>query len=146
VPVSFIANTGVFMVRTMFLVAVLLVALFGSTAFSLAQDAKPAAPQIEGNYVCQGENPGGKDGYKGLVEVSKKRDTYLVRWSIGKQVHEGTGILQGDSLSVVYSAPDGVGLAVYKIEKTQDGYKLAGQWTSHPGNGTILREWWTAAK
>ena len=138
------------MVRTLALIAVVVVAALAST-FVLAEPAATAPPvapplAIEGNYKCLGENPGGKPGYQGVVEVSKKKDVYVVKWTIGKSVHEGSGILNGNMLSVGYKSPDGPGVAVYMIEKTPDGNKMAGQWTSHPSDGVILKESWTVLK
>lgn len=134
------------MIRNIILFTMLVVAAL-ATSFVWAEpgaEAKPLA--IEGNYKCVGENPGGKPGYQGLVEISKKKDVYIVKWTIGKGVHEGSGILAGNTLSVGYKSPDGIGVAVYQFEKTADGFKAMGQWTGHPTDGTILRESWSTLK
>src|SRR5262245_20248164 len=100
---------------------VLGVLLAGLVALGCPQkpDQAPAADKgddISGTYSCEGTVPGGKT-YKGTTTVAKKGDTYVLKWTIGGQTHEGTGLRNGDLLSVCWQSPQEVGIVVYKIEK-----------------------------
>jgi len=107
----------------------------------LASPAARAAdePSITGTYDCVGDNSGGGE-YKGKVTISKKGDTYILEWTIGKETHEGIGLLRGNTLSVSWATVvDGKavsGIVVYKVQKN----KLVGEWTPYPGNGKVLKE------
>jgi hypothetical protein len=95
-----------------------------------------AEPDITGKYNCEGSNPGGKM-YRGIVEITKKGDTYLVRWNLsGGDSYQGVGLLEGKTLAVSFNAGV-IGLAVYRVEK---GGKLVGRWTIGNGKGKVYTE------
>lgn len=102
-------------------------------------------PDLSGGYKCVGDAGGGKQ-YKGTVELTKEGDGYKVTWEIGKDKYTGTGLLEGNVLSVVYRQ-DGsdtfLGLAVYKVEKSG---KLIGRWTTVDAKGKTLNETLTPDK
>src|SRR5262245_14578059 len=82
------------------------------------------APNIVGNYKCEGTNPDGQV-YKGTVQIKKDGDAYAVTWAIGQgDNYKGIGILEGNVLAVSYYG--GItGVVVYRVEK---GGKLVGKW------------------
>src|SRR5262249_21268313 len=81
---------------------------------------------IRGNYDCETFGPDGKKAKMG-VEIQRRGDAYQVRWQVSEGVaFVGTGIRQGDSLSVAWVNRGSAGVSVYKIEK---GPKLNGVYT-----------------
>jgi hypothetical protein len=86
-------------------------------------------------YACEGTNPDGSP-YTAVVEIVKRQDTYLVRWTQenDEQVM-GVGIQQAGVLAVSYfgGAP---AIVVYSV--AADG-RLDGQWTMG-GAGKLFKE------
>jgi len=80
---------------------------------------------IEGTYNCVGDL-GSDKTYRGTTTITKKNDVYLIRWTIAKDTHEGTGIRIGDTLSVAWKNSQGdSGVVVYVIREKG---KLEGKW------------------
>lgn len=97
------------------------------------------AQDMTGEYVMEGANPGGSGRYTGRVALALTGDTYQVAWIIGKARHVGTGIVTGDTLSVVYQQDaNNLGIAVYKIGS--DG-TLTGRWTVLGGKKVGSETW-----
>ncbi len=93
---------------------------------SVTAIAEPSAgSDLSGVYACEGTNPDGSP-YTAVVEIVKRQDTYLVRWTQenDEQVM-GVGIQQDGVLAVSYfgGAP---AIVVYSV--ATDG-RLSGQWT-----------------
>ncbi len=92
---------------------------------------------IRGTYRCE---TFGTDGKKQTLTatVQKRGDAYLIRWEVrGGVAFLGTGIRQGNTLSVAWLNRGSAGISVYKIEK---GPKLVGSYTEVGGPGLIGRE------
>ncbi len=89
-----------------------------------------------GVYKCKGTNPD-KSVYEGFVEIVKRNDVYMVRWTMldGSQVI-GVGILHDKMLSVSYYGGQ-ASLVVYT--KKPDG-NLKGEWTALSAEGEIFPE------
>jgi hypothetical protein len=105
-----------------------------------AQDATPA-PGMAGVYMCEGKNPDGSP-YKGIVEIVKFHDSFLVRWTLPDDVTViGVGLESGGVLAVSYfgGAP---GVIVYRAE----GDRLLGQWTMGGTDGGVFSETLTRLK
>jgi hypothetical protein len=107
-------------------------ALLGS-ATAIAEPSPGS--DLSGVYAAEGTNPDGSP-YTAVVEIVKRQDTYLVRWT--QQNDEqvmGVGIQQDGVLAVSYygGAP---AIVVYSV--ATDG-KLAGQWTMG-GAGRVFKE------
>ena len=103
---------------------------------SVTAIAEPSSgSDLSGLYACEGTNPDGSP-YTAVVEIVKRQDTYLVRWTQenDEQVM-GVGIQQDGMLAVSYfgGAP---AIVVYSV--ASDG-KLAGQWTMG-GAGRLFKE------
>lgn len=108
--------------------AILTVLVFVSSP-AVAADA----PDITGKYSCEGTNAGGAT-YKGTCEISKKGDTYLLKWALDAgDSYVGIGLLEGKVLAVAFNG----GVVVYRIEK--DG-KLVGRWAVADGKGSVQTE------
>ena len=90
---------------------------------------------LSGVYACEGTNPDGS-AYTAVVEIVKRQDTYLVRWTQenDEQVM-GVGIQQDGVLAVSYfgGAP---AIVVYSL--ATEG-RLTGQWTMG-GAGRLFKE------
>jgi hypothetical protein len=113
---------------------ILLAALFLSAWIAPA----PAA-NLDGEYEVYGHEMA--DGrYNGKAAVAKNGDTYNVVWVFGQDIHRGTGILSGDTFSVIFFVRQSPvpGLAVYKIET--DG-TLTGQFTVLGGKKVGAEMW-----
>jgi len=97
---------------------------------------KAAESDPAGVYECTGQNPNGSP-YKGIVEIVKHNDTYLVRWTMpdNSQV-VGIGILSGALLSVSYFGGTPA-LVVYTIG--ENGH-LEGKWTAGGAGGKVFIE------
>lgn len=94
------------------------------------KEQAPLAPQVEdieimGYYTCEGQTLEGT--YSGVVVITKKRDTYLIRWIFqsGQRII-GTGMREGNSLWVGWSDQTTVGVCRYRIELDKDKPKLVG--------------------
>lgn len=97
---------------------------------------------IRGRYRCE---TFGADGKKQTlrVEIQKRGDAYLLRWDVrGGVAFIGSGIRQGNTLSVAWMNRGSAGVSVYKIEK---GPKLVGSYTEVGGPGLVGREVLSAA-
>jgi hypothetical protein len=113
---------------------ILLAALFLTACITPA----PAA-DLDGEYEVYGHEMA--DGrYTGKAAVQKSGDTYTVVWVFGQDVHRGTGILNGNTFSVIFFVRQSPvpGLAVYKIEG--DG-TLTGQFTVLGGKKVGAEMW-----
>jgi hypothetical protein len=98
-----------------------------------------SAADIDGEYEVYGHEMA--DGrYNGKAAVAKSGDTYSVVWVFGQDIHRGTGILNGDTFSVIFFVRQSPvpGLAVYKIEP--DG-TLTGQFTVLGGKKVGAEMW-----
>ena len=115
------------------LLGVVLLALVGPVRAAV-QQAQEA--DLTGVYACEGQNPDGSP-YKGIVEILKVEETYLVRWTMpnNSQVM-GVGIHRNGVLAVSYygGAP-----AVVAYSTAVDG-KLDGKWTSGGAEGSVFSE------
>ena len=103
---------------------------------SVTAIAEPSpGSDLTGLYACEGTNPDGSP-YSAVVEIVKRQDTYLVRWTQenNDQVM-GVGIQQDGVLAVSYfgGAP---AIVVYSVGG--DG-RLDGQWTMG-GAGRLFKE------
>lgn len=114
----------------------------GAAAESPAPGAATARADPSGNYRVQGTGPDDAS-YVGQATVARQGDLYLVRWQVGDDSYQGTGLVQGTAFGVVWTAEDGSspGIALYTIAP---GGGLSGVWATHgqPGVGT---EVWTPA-
>ena len=101
--------------------------------------APAKAADIDGEYAVYGHEMA--DGrYTGKAAVAKSGDTYTVVWVFGNDIHRGTGILNGDTFSVIFFVRQSPvpGLAVYRIE--EDG-TLTGQFTVLGGKKVGAELW-----
>ena len=103
---------------------------------SVTAIAEPSpGSDLSGVYACEGTNPDGSP-YTAVVEIVKRQDTYLVRWTQenDEQVM-GVGIQQAGVLAVSYfgGAP---AIVVYSV--AAEG-RLDGQWTMG-GAGRLFKE------
>jgi uncharacterized protein (TIGR03067 family) len=94
--------------------------------------------EIVGKYKSLSEGSDGKT-HTMLAEISRRGEAYVVRWLTdeGNLAYVGTGIRQGDTLSVAWVNRGSLGLSVYKIEK---GPKLTGVFTDVGGPGILPTE------
>ena len=118
----------------MVVVTVMVVALAGGSHGASAQGEKQV-PAVVGVYMCEGQNPDGS-AYKGIVEIVKFHDSFLVRWTLPNDISViGVGIQSNGVLAVSYfgGAP---GVIVYRI----DGNRMLGEWTMGGTNGGIFSE------
>jgi hypothetical protein len=102
---------------------------------SVTAIAEPSAgSDLSGVYACEGTNPDGSP-YTAVVEIVKRQDTYLVRWTQENDDQVmGVGIQQDGVLAVSYfgGAP---AIVVYSVS----GERLSGQWTMG-GAGRLFKE------
>jgi hypothetical protein len=96
--------------------------------------AQAPQPDLTGVYRCDGKNPDGS-AYRGVVEISKIRDTFRVRWTMDDGAILGVGIYSGGVFAVSYfgGAP---AVVVYKV----DGNRLVGEWTMGGAEGSMYAE------
>ena len=96
--------------------------------------AQTSQPELSGTYRCTGVNPDGTS-YQGVVEISKIRNTFRVRWTMGDGSVMGVGIFSNGVFAVSYygGAP---AVVVYKL----DGTSLIGEWTMGGMEGTVYKE------
>jgi hypothetical protein len=106
-------------------------------------------PDLTGEYKVEGTGP--KGNYKGTATITKKGDTYHVKWE-GTPTQVGVAVINGDLFSASFYDKGGAGakeggVGVYKIEKTDKGkIKLTGQWSWFPGDGKLYPETMIHAK
>jgi uncharacterized protein (TIGR03067 family) len=92
---------------------------------------------IRGSYRSETYGPDNKKATMS-AEIQKRGDAYLIKWQVSEGVaYLGTGIRQGDTLSVAWVNRGSVGVSVYKIEK---GPKLVGVYTEVGGAGLVAKE------
>lgn len=96
---------------------------------------------ISGYYDCRGQQSDGKK-YNGVVIIRKMNEVYVVSWVIpGNPSFTGIGIRQNNRFAVSWAMLGEKkfiqGINFYKIEP---GPRLAGRWTSLPGNGVLQWE------
>jgi hypothetical protein len=90
---------------------------------------------LSGLYACEGTNPDGSP-YTAVVEIVKRQDTYLVRWTQENDDQVmGVGIQQDGVLAVSYFGGSPA-IVVYSV--TTEG-RLDGQWTMG-GAGRLFKE------
>lgn len=111
-------------------------------------DPAPAdnVPDIVGEYIVTGVDPLGTD-YGGVLEVSEadEPDTYVVRWIITGSIQEGTGVLEGNQLTVEWDTVEtftgeSSGTATYTVTdegvligtRQIDGFEREGEETAVP--------------
>ena len=100
--------------------------------------AAPAAA-IEGRYRVVGTVPGDPRDYRGEAQIKRTGDTYTIVWRVGPVPHLGTGLVSGQTLSVVYLPIGGrPGLAVYSI---RDGRVAEGIWAELGGQHIATEQW-----
>ncbi len=86
---------------------------------------------LEGQYIAEGTQGGGKSAYKGMVAIKRVGETYELTWTFNGQVaYQGIGLVEGDRLCVSCLMKDKPCAVVYKIEKDKT---LKGRWTVIPG-------------
>ena len=127
------------MARLIGLVLIILASTGGPLGVA-AQDTTKATG-VAGVYMCEGKNPDGSP-YKGIVEIVKFHDSFLVRWTLPDDVTViGVGLESQGILAVSYfgGAP---GVIVYRAE----GDRLLGQWTMGGTNGGVFSETLTRMK
>jgi len=102
--------------------------------------ASPAlGAELDDHYQLEGANPGGTGKYRGSVQIRETGETYQVAWTIGNQQYAGTGVLQGDTFSIVFQPRKGsAGIAVYKLKG--DG-TLEGSWANLAGTKLGAEIW-----
>jgi hypothetical protein len=121
------------MLRTVLVGFLVVLALVGSVRVTAGQ-----APEsdLTGVYSCEGVNPDGTP-YKGLVEILKVKETYLVRWTMPNDNQVvGIGILSNGVLAVSYF---GGSPAVVAFSSTSEG-RLEGKWTMGGAEGSVFSE------
>jgi hypothetical protein len=114
------------------------IVLLGVIVIAVCAYARMAAqapqPELSGVYRCNGMNPDGT-AYQGVVEISKLRNTFRVRWTMDDGSIIGVGIYSNGIFAVSYfgGAP---AVVVYKL----DGTNLVGEWTMGGIEGAVYRE------
>jgi hypothetical protein len=94
---------------------------------------------ITGIYECQGMTASGSP-YKGTVEIARNNGTYELLWVFGpREQYLGFGVVNENVLavSVLAGMP---GVVAYKIEKSEKGSRLVGQWTVPNAEGRVFSE------
>jgi hypothetical protein len=103
---------------------------------SLAADA---APNLVGTYQCTGTNPGGGE-YRGTTVINRNGDAYSLGWTIGPEKYDGTGLLVGNVLTVIWRTGNLTGVVGYEVESKEGKVTLKGRWTTHPSQGQVWTE------
>ena len=116
--------------RRIVLLGVIVIAVF---AFGRMAAQAPQT-ELSGVYRCNGMNPDGT-AYQGVVEISKLRNTFRVRWTMDDGSIIGVGIYSNGIFAVSYfgGAP---AVVVYKL----DGTNLVGAWTMGGIEGAVYQE------
>lgn len=115
--------------------------LICASALTALLPALTATPDtdITGMYECEGTTANGTS-YKGTVEIARNNGTYEVLWVFGpREQYLGFGIVNENVLavSVLAGMP---GVVAYKIESTEKGSRLVGQWTVPNAEGKVFSE------
>jgi hypothetical protein len=114
------------------------IVLLGVIAIAVCAFSGTAAqtpdPELSGVYRCNGMNPDGT-AYQGVVEISKLKNTFRVRWTMDDGSIIGVGIFSNGVFAVSYfgGAP---AVVVYKL----DGTNLVGEWTMGGIEGAVYKE------
>jgi hypothetical protein len=119
----------------------------GPIAKAGKRDAAAEVGDLNGYYVCRGEEASGKK-YSGVAVITKKNDVYLIQWTVGSgSSFTGIGVRQGDTFAASWAmtTEKGVvrGVNLYRIES---GPRLTGRWATLPGNGVTQTETLTFLK
>jgi hypothetical protein len=116
--------------RRIVLLGVIVIAVGGFSRMA----AQAPQPELSGVYRCNGMNPDGT-AYQGVVEISKLRNTFRVRWTMDDGSIMGVGIFSNGIFAVSYfgGAP---AVVVYR----PDGMNLVGEWTMGGIEGAVYRE------
>jgi hypothetical protein len=110
--------------------------VFGFVGQVGAEPEKATEGTLAGTYACEGQNPDGMM-YSGIVDIVKRKDTYLVRWTMQDDSQVvGVGIASGGVLSVSYFGGTPA-LVVYTIGENG---RLEGKWTAGAAGGEIFAE------
>lgn len=117
--------------RALCAVTVWAIALFAPPTRGSAQEV-----DLGGTYQCEGVSVRGNP-YRGIVEIVKDDQTYVVRWVSREGPAVGIGILRGDLLAVSYFTGSDVGVVVYRIEP---GPRLRGEWSILGADGHLHPE------
>ena len=107
--------------------------------FTAAPDTATPDNDIAGIYECEGTTANGSP-YKGTVEIARNNGTYEVLWVFGpREQYLGFGVVNENVLavSVLAGMP---GVVAYKIEKSEKGSRLVGQWTVPNAEGRVFSE------
>ena len=108
--------------------------------------AAGAETELQGMWASTGTNPDGSE-YKGLVHITQRGDSLIVRWMFPKNSNGttvlvansvGVGIVSDGMLAVSYYGAGAAGIVLYKIE--EGGERLAGHWTLAGENGNVYSE------
>ena len=94
---------------------------------------------ITGIYECEGMTANGSP-YKGTVEIARNNGMYELLWVFGpREQYLGFGVVNENVLavSVLAGMP---GVVAYKIEKSEKGSRLVGQWTVPNAEGRVFSE------
>lgn len=109
----------------------------GEVAPKLAADG-PAA-DIAGIYEVHGVEAPEKT-YRGIAEIVRQGEVYVVSWLIDGQSVIGVGIRDGNRLAVSWATPRDGGIIRGVNVYTITGKRLDGRWTTFPGNGRLKTE------
>jgi hypothetical protein len=91
---------------------------------------------LEGVYTCQGTNPDGSS-YAGVVEIVKRKEAYLVRWTMPDESQVvGVGIFSGSQLAVSYFG----GTPAVVLYSIAENGTLNGKWTAGGADGSVFQE------
>lgn len=93
------------------------------------------AVSIVGTYDCEGV-AANQTNYSGTVEIMRRGDAYLVKWTVGtkKEVFHGLGVRDGDVLAVCYFGGH-EGVVLYRIRRSG---RMVGKWTGVPSDPKVL--------
>jgi hypothetical protein len=94
---------------------------------------------LNGTYLCEGVRPDGAP-YRGTVRIVRQNGAYQVIWNVGREEqYLGIGIHTGDVLAVSYFGGS-PGVVAYRIEQSEKGPRLIGQWTVASARGHVFGE------
>jgi hypothetical protein len=124
----------------MFVSAVALLPALVSPEQSTFPDPSSAATgDLNGTYLCEGVRPDGA-AYKGTVRIVRHDGAYQLIWNVGREEeYLGIGILTGEVLSVSYFGGS-PGVVAYRVERSDKGSRLVGQWTVAAARGRVFGE------
>lgn len=93
---------------------------------------------ITGKYRSHGSGPNGKDPYTSVIEVTRNGQVYSLTgtYSTGL-VETGTGVRNGDTLSIVFLSENRYGVQFFKI---RDNKLVSGSWAWYGENWTGIEK------